>query len=210
MNTSTFALVLLLCVGGVVLLIYGYSVLQLHGESDEITIILTPPPVTERDPVLGATNARITIIEFSDFECPFCQNSQSVLTEILEEYPDDVRLVWKDMPNEDAHPHAASAARAARCAQDQGKFWEYHDLLFANQAQLSDGVYSTLAGTLNLNVPAFQSCLLRPVPDIVRQGLQEGVVRGITATPYYFVNSLQKSGSITVAELESLVKSELR
>jgi len=209
MNKSTLAVVLLLCVGAVVLLIYGYSVLS-RGGSDDPTIVSVPPPVTERDPVLGSSDARVTIIEFSDFECPFCKNSQSILTEILEKYPDDVRLVWKDMPNEDSHPHAASAARAARCAQDQGKFWEYHDLLFANQAQLSDETYTVLAGTLNLNVPAFQSCLLRPVPDVVRQGLQEGLDRGITATPHYFVNSLQKSGSITIAELESLVKSELR
>src|SRR4029079_8656742 len=88
------------------------------------------------DPPIGPASAPVTLIEFSDFQCPFCQRVAPTLKQIRATYGDRVRIVWKDFPLTQIHPQACDAAQAGNCAQEQGKFWEFHDQLFANQAAL--------------------------------------------------------------------------
>ncbi len=128
------------------------------------------PPVLPTDPVRGDTRAQLTIIEFGDFQCPFCADIAPVLAQVLASYP-EVRLVWKDLPNP-AHPQARPAALAARCAQNQDKFWEFHDLLFANQAELGDKLYKQIAEVLELDLTSFNSCLAsQAYIEVVGEGL---------------------------------------
>src|SRR5678815_2304133 len=122
-----------------------------------------PPPVfvSELDdgvaPVKGAANPVVTIVEFSDFECPFCKQVQSVLTQIVENYGRKVRLVFKHLPLE-GHRNSLPAARAAYCATEQDRFWQFHDALLS-AGNLSPPVFEQIASDLGLGVPKFQACL---------------------------------------------------
>lgn len=129
-------------------------------ERYEVAIALEPPKVdvsADDDPVLGATDAKVTIIEFSDFECPYCRRVQPTLKRLLKEYEGQVRLVFRDFPLS-FHKNAQKAAEAAQCAGDQEKFWPYHDKLF-EQTALSPSDLKKYAGELELNMDTFNTCL---------------------------------------------------
>lgn len=209
MKRDTLIITLVLAAAGAVVIWFGVQlVLQSNGPKKK-DIIVTAPPVTAEDAVRGGQNAPVTIVEFGDFQCPFCNTVAGVLERIVGEYPDGVRVVWKDYFDESQHPEALKAAVAARCAQAQGKFWEYHDLLFANSTLLSSTLYPTLARELSLNEEQFAACLSGPTPQIILQGLQQGLERGITSTPHLFVNSVQKSGTISYEDLLSLIRQQV-
>ena len=127
-----------------------------------VTMNLSPPVfVSELDdgvsPVKGATNPVVTIVEFSDFECPFCKQVQSALKQIVDSYGPEVRLVFKHLPLE-GHRNSLPAARAAYCAAEQGRFWQFHDALFAT-GNLSPPVFDQIASDLGLGLPKFQECV---------------------------------------------------
>ncbi len=116
-------------------------------------------PVTEADnPAIGPADAPIVIIEFSDFECPFCTRwHQQVWPRLQEVYGDKIRLVYRDFPLYSLHPNAGPAAEAANCANEQGRFWEYHDLLFAAEQGLGREAYEAYASQLNLDMDPIQN-----------------------------------------------------
>ncbi|MBP9760825.1 MAG: thioredoxin domain-containing protein [Candidatus Magasanikbacteria bacterium] len=117
-------------------------------------------PVDEdEDHIRGDKNAPVTIIEYSDFECPFCSRFTPTIDQVLNDYDGEVRVVYRHFPLRSIHPQAAPAALAAECAAEQGKFWEYHDELFKNQASLTPALYTQLATQLGLNVSKFDSCV---------------------------------------------------
>ncbi len=205
MRKSYGILVVLFIVAVAVLLFWSVRLIGKNKTVKPPEAVTTPPPVTAEDPVLGRADAPVTVIEFSDFQCPYCKTMDDILRRLITDQPQNVRIVWKDYPQESAHANALSAAQAARCAQVQGKFWEYHDLLFANQGLLSDTLYGQIATTLGLNLDAFRACITAPSPQVISRGVQEGNERGIDATPYLFVNSFQKSGTLEYSELQSLV-----
>ncbi len=169
-------------------------------------------PSIDDDPMKGDVTAPITIIEFSDFECGFCgQFFTETLPEIQEKYIDTgkVRLVYRDFPLE-IHPNAHSASLAAQCANDQGKFWEYHDALFENQAALSEDLYVSLATTLGLDASEFSECLATEKhADEVNADFTDGTALGVTGTPAFFVNGKAISGaqpfSVFEAEIEGIL-----
>lgn len=142
-------------------------------------------------PSLGRADAPVTIIEFSDFECPFCQRfKQSTLPEIKRNYIDTgkVRYVFLDFPLEQMHAKARKAAEAAHCAGEQGKFWEMHGILFENTTNLDQSQYPEYAKRLNLNVTAFETCLRTGTQSAkVNRGLASGRSVGIGATPSFIV-----------------------
>lgn len=151
-------------------------------------------------PQRGPADAWVTLVEFSDFECPFCGREAPVLSQLLAAYPADVRLVYKHFPLSQ-HPDAVPAAVAAECAGDQGKFWEMHDLLFANQGALSDQDLVRYAG----QVPAlvlgdWQACRSTPGPEVARiqadQALGHSI--GIAATPTLVVNGAVYPGAYSL------------
>ena len=153
-----------------------------------------PLRVEPTDPIRGLTNATHTIIEFGDLECPTCGALDPQITDLVKQQP-DVRLVWKDCPSS-SHPNAEAAAEAALCAGDQGKYWEYHDLLIQNQDQLGADLYPTLAVALKLNAAVFASCLANGAHAAQVTASTNGCANAdVTDLPTFFVNGKSFSGA---------------
>jgi len=166
--------------------------------------------INENDPVRGSGAAGLVILEFGDFECPYCQTVFPNLVKILSEYQGKVKLVWKDFPNP-SHLNARDAALAARCAGDQGQFWEYHDYLFANQAELSREMYNQIALELRLSLSQFNKCLDgQEKIELIGQGLEDGQKLGVDATPYIFIGNKQFNYALSYEELKGVVEEEIR
>lgn len=163
------------------------------------------------DPAWGPADAPITIIEFSDFECPFCtQWSQEVWPAIQAKYPNQVRLVYRDFPLTSIHPNAAAAANAAACANEQAQFWEYHDLLFNGGQGLGRTAYEMYAADLGLDLPLFSACLDEGRYDAeVNADQQYAVQLGIQSTPTFFVNGIALIGAQPFEVFEQVIDQEL-
>jgi len=159
------------------------------------------------DPQLGERQAPVKIIEFGDFQCPFCAQTAPILEQTVKNNKGKVELIWKDFPLPD-HPEAYAAAAAAQCAGRQGKFWEYHDQLFLNQSSLGQDLYNRIASSLNLNMEKFSSCLSNheAVP-LIKQNIDEARAIGVDSTPYFVINGQVYSGIISQEELNSLINS---
>ncbi len=160
------------------------------------------------DPVKGDPNAPVTVVEFSDFQCPFCSRFfVQTLPQLQETYIDTgkVKLVYRDLPLDNLHPNARPAAIAAECADEQGKFWDYHDVLFSKQAewggQSSDAVsetFQTYASDLGLESASFESCLSSSeISDEVNDDFVDATLYGATGTPTFFVGN-EEDGFIKI------------
>lgn len=164
------------------------------------------------DPVMGDANAPVTIIEFSDYQCPFCARFWSdTLPQIKKNYIDTgkVKLVYRDLPLS-FHANAQSAAEAAECADDQGKFWEMHDKLFANYNSLSVSSYKQWASELGLNSAQFDECLdSGKYTSEVQKDLQDGSAAGISGTPSFFINGIKVVGAQPYSVFEQIIEAEL-
>lgn len=164
------------------------------------------PTILDTDPVRGNEDAQVTIVEFGDYGCPHCASMQNTLARILVEYPDQVKIVWKDLPTSSS----ANAAIAARCAQLQGKFWEMHDLLLENSFFLNKGRFSDFANDLGLQSTEFDSCVdSGATAPLVQESIDQAAVLQIDGTPHYFINNQEISGSISYDDLKGFVESEL-
>jgi protein-disulfide isomerase len=182
-------------------------------ESAHVTIRLEPPrqpvAIADVDPARGFASAPIQLVEFSDFECPYCKQLEPVLTRLRDKYGDRLRLVWKDFPLP-IHSQARGAAEAARCAGDQGHFWEYHDLLFANQQSLAPDDLKRHAATMKLDLGQFAACLEQGRHRAeVTADLEEGTRQGIEATPTVFINGRAVIGAQPFDVYEELIQEEL-
>ena len=178
-----------------------------------ITLPNLIPPVlavgTDGDRRLGPDHAPITIVEFSDFQCPYCQQSVQVLKELKRFYGERIRLIYRDYPGPN-HPFAPQAAEAARCAGEQGKFWEYHDLLFDRQSSGKGWDFLSLAKELGLQQNTFENCLNSGhFRDQIIKDLQDGLKLGITSTPTFFVNGRPLVGAQPLANFRALIDSLL-
>lgn len=158
----------------------------------------------------GPATAPVTILEWSDFQCPFCREVQPVLGRLLAEFPDTVRLVFKDFPLR-SHEMAVPAALAARCAGAQGRFWEYHDMLFVAQPAFAREDLIGYARRLGLDTTRFGECLDRAAPrDAVMADQREGREAGVRATPTFFVNGRKIEGAVPIEEFRDAIRSALR
>lgn len=167
---------------------FGYQVLKEQRRIGNNSRAPEPPKVASTDPVRGNPQARITIIEFADFQCPFCRSEQPSLSVLLAKYRDRVRLVWKDFPLPELHGESVNAAEAARCAGEQGKFWEMHDELFLAQERIGERLYGELAARIGLNTKAFDACRASDrMLERINESLQAGILAGIDGTPSYFI-----------------------
>ncbi len=152
-------------------------------------------------PTTGATNRQIVMVEFSDFQCPFCATATKNVKEFMAKHKDQVTLVYKHFPLTEIHPEALPAAGAAWAANKQGKFWEYHDALFANQANLGEILYLETANSLKLDLKKFNAD--RKIADnFIVQDYQLGRKLGINGTPTFIMNGEVITGSATLADLE--------
>ncbi len=166
--------------------------------------------VVAEGPTRGPDGARVTIVEFADFQCPFCRRMYPVLKKVLEQHPADVRLVFRELPLADLHPNAMGAAEAALCARDQGKFWEMHDALFTNLDGLDTENLKKTAAKVGLEAQPFAECLKSdkakaPIEADTKAASQYGV----NATPGLFVNGRFFSGAMSYGALEAAIEDEL-
>jgi protein-disulfide isomerase len=176
-----------------------------------VVIHLQPPrqpiPVDSSDPVKG--EGEIHVVEFSDFECPFCQKFQPVLKQVLTQFDGKVKHVWKDFPLP-MHQNAMTAAIAARCAQEQGRFWEYHDVLFANQHALAPADLKRHASAVNLNLRAFNACLDGgKYRNQVHAALKDASAYTVPATPTVFINGRMVMGIAAPEVYSRIINEEL-
>ena len=163
------------------------------------------PVSADDDPSVGPANAPVTIVEFSDFQCPYCKLSVPLLKEILAKYPDKVRVVYRDYPGPN-HPYAPQAAEAAQCAGEQGRFWEYHDRLFDRQAPGTGWNFSELAKGIGLDQDAFATCLKSGrYREEVAKDLHDGFTLGVTSTPTFFINGRPLVGARPFAEFQAVI-----
>lgn len=189
------------------------SYLERLREQAEIVILLRRPKVNaahDRARVRGNTNAPVIIVEFSDFSCPFCRRAESTLNGVLAKYQGKVSLAYRDFPVRNLHPQAQAAAEASRCAAEQGKFWEYHDVLFESPDKLSHEGLLESARNLNLDEKRFSQCLdTGRYKTQVEQDLQEGVKVGVSGTPTFFINGVLLAGAESASEFEKIIDEEL-
>lgn len=166
--------------------------------------------VTSDGPSRGPENARVTIVEFADFQCPYCRRMAPVLREVLEKYPHDVRLVYRQLPLTELHPDALHAAVASLCAREQGKFWEMHDALFSDQGALDTEGLKKTAAQLQLEAQPFAECLGSDRPlAVVRSDTQAATELGVNGTPGLFVNGRFVSGAVSYGEMVATIEEEL-
>jgi protein-disulfide isomerase len=158
----------------------------------------------------GNPQAPVIIIEFSDFQCPFCRKLQPTLKNLLAKYAGRVSLAYRDFPLREMHPEAEQGAESARCAGEQGKFWEYHDLLFASPDKLNRDGLIELARSLNLNEERFDSCVVSSkFRTEIEKDLQDGMKAGVQGTPAIFINGTLVRGAQPEATFERIIQAEL-
>ncbi|HEX4133273.1 MAG TPA: thioredoxin domain-containing protein [Bryobacteraceae bacterium] len=177
-----------------------------------------PPPILEDpvkislngDPAKGPENAKVTIVEFSDFQCPFCSVAVAQANAIVKQFPRDVRLVFKQFPL-DSHRDAEFGAEAALAAQAQGKFWEMHDLLYGGFPDLSRRTVMNYGRKLGLDMNRFTSDVdSHKFQSRVHSEEQEGEVAGVGGTPTFFINGRKYNGVFDVASVAPLIKKQLK
>jgi protein-disulfide isomerase len=177
--------------------------------------VLLPPyqapkvEVAAEGPSKGPANAPVTIVEFSDFQCPYCSRAEGVVTQVLDLYKDKVRLVYRDYPLP-FHENAVKAAEAAHCAGDQGKYWEMHGKLFANQAALDPKALKAHARDLKLDGSKFDKCLdSGEKAKLVEASKKAGEEAGVNGTPAFFVNGRMISGAQPLESFKAVIDPEL-
>jgi protein-disulfide isomerase len=182
-------------------------------EQSKVAISLAPPRVQVGfDParVRGNPKAKVMIVEFSDFQCPYCGQVEATLKSVLAKHEGTVALAFRDMPITQIHPFAQGAAEASRCAGEQGKFWEYHDLLFADQGSLDRSGLIAKAAKLQLDAKQFDACISsEKFKAQIQQDNQEGLRAGVSGTPGFFINGIFMSGAQPEATFEKAVDEQL-
>ena len=181
-------------------------------ERAAVKVMLVEPrfEIAAEGPSKGPANARVTIVEFSDFQCPYCQRSVATMKQVLEKYPTDVRLVYRHLPLESIHPFARGAAEAATCADQQGQFWAYHDKLFENNRALGPADLQRYASEIGLDAKGFEACLAdEKIKQKVEVDLGAARAAGISGTPAFIVNGRLLSGAQPAQNFYELIDAEL-
>ena len=179
---------------------------------NEVKIFLKPPRTdvaSAGHPASGGHDAPVTLVEFSDFQCPYCRAAEPTVQAIRQKYGDKIRFVYMDFPL-GMHAHAMDASNAAQCAGDQGKFWQYHDALFADQSKLAPDDLKATAARLGLDTKKFDACLdSQQHVQAIRAEQAEGSADGVSATPTFFVNGREIEGAEPLPTFQSTIDQEL-
>jgi protein-disulfide isomerase len=164
---------------------------------------LTLPVSEDRDHIQGPAEAAVTLVEYGDYECPYCGAAYPIIKEVQERMGERLRFVFRNFPISTSHPHAEQAAEAAEAAAAQGRFWDMHDLLYENQQRLGDEDLRAYADQLGLDAGAFDQALAEHVhAPRVREDFMSGVRSGVNGTPTFYINGLRHDDSY---ELETLL-----
>lgn len=178
--------------------------------SVEILLERTRTQVAATGPARGPENAPVTLIEFSDYQCPFCRRAEPTVRQVLQQYEGKIRFVFRHFPLDRIHPQARGASEAAACAAEQGKFWEYHDALFAPDAQLDRPGLETAAAKTGLDAAAFKACVdERKTKALVETDVREGEAAGVSGTPAFFINGIPLRGALPLEEFKKVIDEEL-
>ena len=184
---------------------------KLRGEN-KVNVTLEPPRfqvASDNHPWSGGKDAAVTVIEFSDFQCPYCRAAETSVKEVRSKYGERVKFVYMDFPL-GFHEHAMDAARAARCAGEQDKFWQYHDALFADQSKLAVADLKGKAAKLGLDTKKFAECFDKQEPDAaIKADQAQGVKLGITGTPTFYINGRVMSGAQPANKFAEVIDEEL-
>ena len=160
-------------------------------------------------PALGPKDAPVTIVEFTDLQCPFCEKTESTLKELRGKYGDKIRVVHMDYPLP-FHSHALDAAKAAHCANEQGKFWPYRDALFANQSKLAPADLKATAQSLGMNSAKFDACFASTKYDSqIKADQAAGEKVGVDGTPAFFIDGRPLTGAQPTPKFEEIIDDEL-
>ena len=182
-------------------------------EQAKVSVMLNPPRVEVAvDParVRGNPKAKVMIVEFSDFQCPYCGRVEGTLKSVLAKHQDTVALAFRDYPLSQIHPFAYGAAEASRCAGEQGKFWEYHDLLFGDQNGLDRNGLIAKAAKLQLDAKQFDACISsEKYKTSIQQDNQEGMRAGVNGTPGFFINGVFLNGAQPESAFEKAIQEQL-
>lgn len=161
------------------------------------------------DPMKGSPDAKVTIIQFAEFQCPYCGKADEVVDQVLKKYDGKVRMVFRDFPL-GFHDRAIPAAVAANCASEQGKYWEMHRAMMANQGALAEADLLAHATTLQLDLNKWNTCRQDPKQTAeVQKDMEDGSAAGVTGTPAFFINGILLSGALPLEEFEAVIDREL-
>jgi protein-disulfide isomerase len=179
----------------------------------EVKMLLDPPrsTITLRPgaPIMGPVDAPVTIVEWSDYQCPFCKRAHPTIEQVLTEYKDKVRFIYLDYPLP-FHQMAMPAAEAVHCAEDQGKFWEYHTNLFVAPGDLSAADLTKRATDLGLDATAFNACTAANKHEaLIKSNYQDGADLGVTGTPAFFINGRMLVGAQPIEQFRTIINDEL-
>lgn len=169
----------------------------------------------DNDPAKGPGEAKVVVRMFSDLQCPACRDAEPGLQYAMKTYGDKVRFVWNDYPLFPTHKNAVAAANAARCAEEQGKFWEYHDVVYEKQQEWSGlsapgDLFKTYAVSLGMNGDSFASCLAaNRYQNKIQADKTEGDRNGVQATPTFFIGNIRRTGPAPSSEWDRILKSAL-
>ena len=179
-----------------------------------VVVTLTPPPkprvqVEAKGPAKGPEAAKVTLVEFSDFECPFCSRARETVDKVMAKYDGKVKLVFRQFPLS-FHPHARKAAEGALCANAQGKFWQFHDALFSDQTKLEPAQLKETATKLGLDKDKFAACLdSGEQGKVIETDMAAAEKVGVSGTPAFFINGVSLSGAQPMEEFERVIDQEL-
>lgn len=161
------------------------------------------PPISAQDHIIGSTNAVIELLEYGDYQCPYCGRAFPIVKRIQEVFGDDLKFVFRHFPLTKIHPLAKTASMATEAAGLQGKFWEMHRMIFENQRRIFKTALLEYAGNLHLNLEQFESDLDNAVLiEKVESDFESGLRSGVNATPTFFVNGEKYTGNWEGADLE--------
>jgi protein-disulfide isomerase len=175
-------------------------------------VLLEPTRVTVEaiGPSRGPDDAVVTIVEFSDFQCPFCGRVVPTIDQVVAKYPTQVRFVYRHLPLSKIHPRAQAAAEAAACADNQGNFWDYHDLIFANNRAVSDEDLEGHASELGLDMQAFRQCVQnRETQQIVEADMAAAESLHISGTPSFVINGIPLHGAQSLEAFSEVIDAEI-
>jgi len=177
-----------------------------------VKVMLEPPRTVVKasdSPAKGSTSAPVEIVEFSDFQCPYCLAANPTVQRVLQTYGDRIHFVYRNFPLPN-HPNARPAAEAAQCANEQGRFWPYHDRLFANPSKLSDADLKQAAAELGLDTAKFSACVdTHKYRDAVDADMKAGQDAGVTGTPAFFINGRELTGAQPFDTFKRIIDEEL-
>lgn len=162
------------------------------------------------DPAWGPPDARVTIVGFEDFECPYCREAFPIIRQVMREYEGELRFVFVDFPLMDIHPNALKAALAAGCAHEQGRFWEFHDKIFTHQEALSPAALRRFAEQVNMSLDSFDRCMAaEQFRSEIEQDISMGQDVGVRGTPTWFINGARIPGVIPVDAWRTIIEAAL-